>query len=426
MNLFGLVDCNNFYASCERVFNPKLINQPIIVLSNNDGCVVARSNEAKALGIGMGEPYFKVRSLVQQNKVAVFSSNYALYGDMSERVMNLLQENCAEIEVYSIDEAFLKLDFKQHTAGDYCTYASNIRQLILRGTGIPVSVGMAPSKTLAKLANHIAKKQTTSGVYLLHPDDAKLKTLPIDELWGVGAAYQRKLNAAGVQTVAELAELPEGWMRKEFGVVGLRLLKELKGFPCYGLEPPLEQRKNMIVSRSFSKDVFALAELCEAVASYATRLGEKLRRYKQHTSAITVFLMLNQFKNNQFGNKRAEGQLCFSKTIELPHATSNTNELITWSVIAAKSLFKEGHRYKKAGVMASALSPENQLQTNLFVDEQKTLQSAQLMKTMDAINQKMGWNKVFFLACGTQQDWKMKSAQRSKRFTTSWEELLRV
>lgn len=421
MNFFGLVDCNNFYASCERVFNPQLINRPIIVLSNNDGCIVARSNEAKALGIGMGEPYFKVKDLVLKNKVAVFSSNYALYGDMSERVMNMLQNACAEVEVYSIDEAFMRLDFHSYTEAEYATYGSNLRQQILKGTGIPVSVGIASTKTLAKLANHIAKKQTKEGVYILHPDDAKLKELEIDELWGVGSAYKRRLNAVGIKTINDLANAPEGWMRKEFGVVGLRLLKEIKGFACYDLEAQVESRKTMIVSRSFSKDVYRLSELTEAVATYATRLGEKLRHYQQQTSVITVFLMVNQFKN-----KRRDGKVSFSRTVELPHATSNTNELIAWAIAVTKAMFQEGTNYKKAGIMAAELSPENQLQTNLFVPEEKTLQSAQLMKSVDAINQKMGKNTVFFLACGTKQDWKLKSAQKSKRFTTSWEELMVV
>ncbi len=421
MKFFGLVDCNNFYASCERVFNPKLLHRPVIVLSNNDGCVVARSNEAKALGIGMGEPFFKVKELVWKNQVAVFSSNYALYGDMSARVMDILQHHCAELEVYSIDEAFMRLDFYKHTEADYAAYGAKVRHQVLKSTGIPVSVGIAPTKTLAKLANHIAKKQTQDGVYLLHPNDPKLRELPIDELWGVGAAYQRKLNAVGINTIAELALAPEGWMRKEFGVVGLRLLKEIKGFACYDLEAPVESRKNMIVSRSFSKDVYQLSELTEAVAAYATRLGEKLRHYRQQTQVITVFLLANRFKK-----KHPEGQMAFSRTVELPHATSNNNELIAWAIAAASAMFEEGTNYKKAGIMATELTPEHQLQTNLFVAETKTLQSAQLMKSIDAINKKMGKNTVFFLACGTQQDWKLKSDHKSKRFTTCWEELLVV
>jgi DNA polymerase V len=390
MKLFGLVDCNNFYASCERVFNPKLNRQPVIVLSNNDGCVVARSNEAKALGIGMGEPYFKVKELVVKNNVAVFSSNYALYGDMSERVMNILQDHCAEMEIYSIDEAFLQLTFQRYSTAAYGDYGAMLRQKILQGTGIPVSVGIAATKTLAKLANHIAKKQTTNGVYFLQPEDPKLQELDIDELWGVGSAYKRKLNAVGIKTVFDLSRVPEGWMRKEFGVVGLRLLKEIKGFSCYDLEVPIESRKNMIVSRSFSKDVYAFSELTEAVAAYATRLGEKLRHYQQQTGVITVFLLANRFKN-----KRPDGQVSFSKTVELPHTTSNGNELIAWAIAAAKSLFQEGTNYKKAGILATDLKPDNQLQTNLFVSELKTLQSAQLMKSVDAINKKMGKTPFF-------------------------------
>lgn len=421
MMFYGLADANNFYASCERVFNPKLKDRPVIVLSNNDGCVVARSNEAKVLGIGMGEPYFKVRDLVRKHKISVFSSNYSLYGDMSERVMNMLQASCADIEIYSIDEAFLKLDFYNYGEQENLEYAKNLRAKVLKGTGIPISIGIAPTKTLAKLANHIAKKQTAEGVFILNPDNSKLKELDIEELWGVGAAYKRRLNAVGIKTVAELSKVSEEWMRKEFGVVGLRLLKEVKGFPCYSLEPPVESRKNTMVSRSFSKDVSKLQELTEAVSTYATRLGEKLRQYNQQTSVITVLLFTNRFKND-----RADGKSCFSKTVELPLATSNTNELIAWAVAITKTLYQEGTKYKKAGILASELSSQNLLQTNLFVPEAKALQSATLMKSIDAINKRMGRNTVFFASCGTKQNWKLKSAWRSKRFTTKWEELLRV
>ena len=421
MMFYGLADANNFYASCERVFNPRLINCPVIVLSNNDGCVVARSNEAKALGIGMGEPYFKVRDLVRKNKVAVFSSNYALYGDMSERVMNILQDNSADMEVYSIDEAFLKFNFYGFKDKENFDYAINLRTKILKGTGIPVSIGIAQTKTLAKLANHIAKKQTKDGVYILYPDDSKLQEMEIDELWGVGQAYKRRLNAVGIKTVAELAIVSEEWMKKEFGVVGLRLLKEIKGFPCYNLEPPVESRKNMMVSRSFSSDVVKLADLTEAVSTYATRLGEKLRHFKQKTGVITIFLLANRFKENPNEKKG-----CFSRTVELPLATSNTNELIMWSVAVTKQLFQEGVKYKKAGIMAGELTPEQQLQTSLFVSEEMHLKSAKLMKSIDSINKKMGRNTVFFASCGIEPTWKLKSAWRSKRFTTRWEELLRV
>lgn len=421
MNLFALVDCNNFYASCERVFNPKLASKPVVVLSNNDGCVVARSNEAKALGIPMGEPLFKLRELISKGDVAVFSSNYALYGDMSERVMSILQDHCADVEVYSIDEAFLELHFYGQTEDSLAHYARELRRKVLKWTGIPVSIGMAPTKTLAKLANHIAKKRTEEGVFYLQPPHPILQELDIDELWGVGGAYKRRLSAVGVHTVAQLAALSESWMRQEFGVVGLRLLKEVKGFPCYGLEPPVVERKNVMVSRSFAKDVYELDPLTEAIAVYATRLGEKLRRYGQTAAVITVFLWANRFKN-----RRPDGLSCFSRMVELPIATSNTNELIHWSVAMVKSLYEAGTNYKKAGILAGELRPADRLQTNLFVPENQSLRAAGLMKTLDQINQRLGRGTVYFAACGSTPDFKLKTEWRSPRYTTRWEELLSV
>jgi len=438
MTLYALVDCNNFYASCERVFNPKLHNRPVVVLSNNDGCVVARSNEAKALGIPMGVPLFQIRDLVRQHKVAVYSSNYVLYGDMSRRVMGILQAHCADVEIYSIDEAFLKLDSydwkekKLYTVNRVTTisdvtaehsyqFALMLRAKVLQWTGIPVCIGIASTKTLAKLANHIAKKQTVEGVFVLQPGDEKLEALPIEEVWGIGAAYQRRLNAIGVTTAAQLAALPEQWMKKEFGVVGLRLLKELKGIPCLGLEAPVESRKNMMVSRSFAKDTKKLDDLTESVAIYATRLGEKLRRYRQHTGVLTVYLWGNRFKDNN-----PNAQHCYASTMELPLATSNTNELIAWAVGAVKAMYRQDMPYKKAGILASELTPEASLQMSLLVPANYSLRSAKLMKAVDEINRIYGRNTVYFAACGNAPNFKLKSSYRSKRFTTRWEELLMI
>lgn len=421
MSLYGLADCNNFYASCERVFNPRLHARPIVVLSNNDGCVVARSNEAKALGIPMGVPLFQIRDLVRQHKIAVYSSNYALYGDMSRRVMTILQNHCADVEIYSIDEAFLKLDFYGWGHQECYDYALNLRAKVLQWTGIPICIGIASTKTLAKMANHIAKKQTEDGVFILEPDDPRLQGIAIEEVWGVGAAYQRRLNANGVKTVAELTKVDEYWMKKEFGIVGLRMLKELKGFACLEMDPPVTERKNMMVSRSFARDIYELEELTEAVAVYATRLGEKLRRYQQQTRVLTIFAWANRFNN-----KRQDGQGCFSRTVELPLATSNTNDLITWSSAVVRAFYEKGTNYKKAGILASELSPQNVLQTNLFVPEAPALRSAELMKAMDEINRKMGRNAVYFAACGKDPNFKLKSEWRSKRYTTRWEDILVV
>ena len=419
MTLFALADCNNFYASCERVFNPKLYNRPVVVLSNNDGCVVARSNEAKALGIPMGIPLFQIRDLIKKHGVAVYPSNYALYGDMSRRVMSILQRHCADVEIYSIDEAFLKLDFYGFDEDKCFSFALDLRAKILQWTGLPVSIGIAPTKTLAKLANHIAKKQTDEGVFVLRPQHPKLEKIDIEEVWGVGTAYKRRLNAIGVQTVAQLAQVNEYWMKKEFGIVGLRMLKELKGFPCLDLEPPVESRKNTMVSRSFKSDIYKLEDLSEAVAIYATRLGEKLRKFDQQASVLTIFLWANRFKN-----KRPDGRSCFSRTVELPLATSNTNELIAWSLGVVRAIYQKGTNYKKAGILASDLSPQSLLQTNLFVPEAPTLKSAKLMQAMDTINRQMGRNTVYFAACGKSPNFKLKAERKSQRFTTRWNEML--
>jgi DNA polymerase V len=340
---------------------------------------------------------------------------------MSRRVMSILQAHCAEVEIYSIDEAFLKLDFHGWGEEECRQFALMLRAKILQWTGIPISIGIAPTKTLAKLANHIAKKQTVEGVFILQPGHEKLETLEVEEVWGVGAAYQRRLNSIGVTTVAQLAALPEQWMKKEFGVVGLRLLKELKGEPCLGLEPPVESRKNMMVSRSFARDVQKLEDLTEAAAVYATRLGEKLRRYHQHTGVLTVYLWGNRFKDTQ-----PNAQHCYASTIELPLATSNTNELIAWAVGAVKAMYRKDMPYKKAGILATELAPEANLQTNLFVPANYSLRSAKLMKVIDEINHAYGRNMVYFAACGKNPNFRLKSSYRSKRFTTRWGELLSV
>ena len=332
MKYFALVDCNNFYASCERVFQPRLAETPIVVLSNNDGCVVARSEEAKALGIPMGEPLFKIRDLIRAGRVRVFSSNYTLYGDLSRRVMDILGQHCADIEVYSIDEAFLRLEFHAQTPERLLDFARRLRWTVLRCTGIPVSIGIAPSKTLAKLANHIAKRRTDEGVYFLLPQDPVLAELPVAKVWGVGRAYERRLAERDVITVAQLQACYPGWIRQEFGVVGLRLLRELQGYPCLALEPPVTSRKHTMVSRSFARDVYDREDLRERLAVYATRLGEKLRRYDQATAVLTVYLWTNRFRN-----QRADGRSCFARTLELPRATNHTATLIAIATAAASS-----------------------------------------------------------------------------------------
>ena len=440
--MFALVDCNNFYASCERVFQPNLRNKPIIVLSNNDGCVVARSKEAKALGIPMGVPVFQIQELIEKYDVKVCSSNYALYGDMSERVMTVLQNHCSDLEIYSIDEAFLSLNFGGQNDETLTQYAQNIRQTVRQWTGIPVSVGIAPTKTLAKLANHIAKKRhsyplitqqspptspNTEGVFSLADTtqhQAILSHLPVSEVWGIGRAKEAQLIAQGIKTVWQLRQMPEAWARQELGgVVGVRLLKELKGFPCYELEPPVINRQNMCVSRSFQKDVSNLSDLKEAIATYTTRIAEKLRQYEQKTSTITIFLVRNRFK----GHFDA-GQIYTNKTIELNVATSDTAKLIGTATDIIEQLYSKGLTYKKAGIIVSNLSSADSLQSDIFGEAHTERKREILMQTMDNLNSRMGRNVVRVATCTGKafSDWQMKAAFRSPRFTTQWGDILKV
>ncbi len=419
--LFALVDCNNFYASCERLFNPLLNHKPVVVLSNNDGCVIARSNEAKAIGIPMGEPLFKVRRLVKEHDVKIFSSNYTLYGDLSRRVMEVLSRYCADVEIYSIDEAFLELRFAGQTESSLLKWAEDLRYKVGKGVGIPVSIGIGPTKTLAKLANHIAKKRTTSGVFSIQAGHPILHEITISEVWGVGRAYYQRLGAIGIATVNQLAAIDQRWMRKEFGVVGLRLVKELCGEVCIGLEPPMVGRKNTMVSRSFAKDVYELAEIERRLALYATRLGEKLRQYDQAAQTLTIYLWVNKHRN-----ERADGRQCFARTIELPMATNHTNRLIAWAIAAGRSLFEPGTNYKKAGIMAGELVPTAQRQGNLFTDPVSVSRNDKLMQAVDQVNRLQGKGSVYFASCGHSTKIPLRSDYRSPCYTTRFEDLLRV
>lgn len=421
--MFALVDCNNFYASCERVFQPKLEQRPIIVLSNNDGCVVARSAEAKALGIPMGVPFFQIRELIQKHDVKYFSSNYQLYGNMSERVMNVLHQFCPEVEVYSIDEAFLRLNFYHQTEQTLLKYGQEIRTAVRQHTGIPVSVGIGPTKTLAKLANHIAKKQTVEGVFsLMNPEvqTDMLGKLPVEEVWGIGPGYERRLEQYGIETALHLRNASERWIHQQLGVVGLRTVKELKGFPCFDLEPPPVTRKHIIVSRSFRNDLFELPPLTEAVALYATRLGEKLRQYHLKASALSVFLRNNAFRDPAGGSWHGV------RSMALPIATAHSGQLIQYAVQLLKQMYRPGIAYKKAGVMVTELTDGQSLQTSLFNDALPERRSEHLMKTIDQINARMGKNTVTFAACGPKPAWPIKAEYRSPRYTTVWEELLQI
>ncbi len=414
--VFALVDCNNFYASCERVFAPALEGQPIIVLSNNDGCVVARSNEAKTLGIPMGIPLFQVQNLIQTHQVHVFSSNYTLYGDMSRRVMETLCQFTDEMEIYSIDEAFLDLTGFHHK--NLTDYGRIIRNTVRQWTGIPVSIGIARTKTLAKLANRLAKKSAKAAGVLDLTDSAylplALEKTEIQDIWGVGPGFARRLQKAGIQTALQLRDADDGWVRKHLGVVGLRTVYELRGIRCYSLELSPPDKKNIVFSKSFGQKIETLEALNEAVAAYISRAAEKLRRQNSAATTLTVFAMTDLFRKDQ-------PRYFNSHTIELPTPTSDTSELIDYAWECTKKIYRDNCLFKKAGVMLNSLISADHIQANLFdtIDRQR---SRKLMDTLDRINACTS-APLHYAAEGLAQPWKTRFQKRSARYTTDWGEL---
>jgi DNA polymerase V len=422
--IFALVDCNNFYASCERVFNPKLEGRAIVVLSNNDGCVVARSNEAKALGIGMGVPAFEVEESMKKNNVEVFSSNYTLYADMSSRVMETLSVFTPDIEIYSIDEAFLHLDGFNglgHPCRDcsLADYGRKIRQTVQQWTGMPVTVGIARTKTLAKIANRIAKKSTRANGVLDLTDSSCLGKIlagiPVEKVWTVGIKTALKLKRAGIKTALALSNMDIGWIRQKFGVVGVRTVYELRGISCYPLEQNPPAKKSITVSRMFGKPVKSVKELKEAISSYASRAGEKLRGQSLAAGAMTVYVTTSRFIENRYFN---------SHTVEFVVATSNTIELVRNACRCIDRLYRKGCAFKKCGIILNGLVPENQIQKGLF-DNVDRLKAQRLMQAVDAINNRLN-SPVQWAAEGLGQAWKVKFKRRSNRYTSRWDELPEV
>jgi len=414
--IFALVDCNNFYASCERVFSPKLNGQPIIVLSNNDGCVVARSNEAKALGIGMGVPEFQVRPLLRAHRVHVFSSNYTLYGDMSQRVMETLEQFCPDLEVYSIDEAFLSLvGFERR---DLIEYGRQIRRTVKQWTGIPVSVGIAETKTLAKIANRVAKRTPdTGGVFdlLACPDrDALLDRVAVEDVWGIGRNHAHMLKQHGITTAFQLREVDDHWIRKRMGIVGCRLVMELRGVSCMDLEQCPAPKQSLTCSRAFGTLINTVEEMEEAISVYTSRVAEKLRREQLAATVLTVCLTTNEFREGpQYSN---------SLTLNLPVVTDSTSELIGCALQGIRAIYRDGYLYKKAGVMVTGLVPASQSQTDLF-DSKDRGKSNRLMSALDAINERWGTGTLQYASSGITKKWKTQFHRRSPAYTTDWNEL---
>lgn len=418
--IFALCDANNFYVSCERIFQPKLIGRPVIVLSNNDGCVVARSEEAKQIGIKMGVPVFQVEQMIDAYDVKVFSSNYALYGDMSQRVMSALGSFTPEIELYSIDEAFLHLDKPKRSS--VTEFAREIQQRVYKWTGIPLSIGIAETKTLAKLANHLAKKSDKArGVLDLTRSpyqDYALDCTPVERVWGIGRQYKKLLNSRGVLTARELRDVDVRWARQAMTVIGARIVEELRGNSCLPLESCPQPKKSLTCSRSFGRMVETLSDLREAVASFTIRVAERLRKNQLAAGAITVFVATNRFS-------KVEPYYSNSVTVEMAYPTDTTPELVERATDCAERLYREGCRFKSAGVILSALVPASPITMRMYGDK-RWRRSRSLMQAIDNINSRFGRDAIKYGISGIGQRWQTKFEKRSQGYTTSWKELLQV
>jgi DNA polymerase V len=424
----AIVDCNNFYCSCERLFKPHLDNKPVVVLSNNDGCIISRSDEAKKLGIEMAGPYFMAKPLIKKHDVAVFSSNYNLYGDLSWRVMETLRIMLGKknVEVYSVDEAFLDLSILPPE--DLHAVAKEIRETVEQWTGIKVSVGVAPTKVLAKLANRLSKKnkEKTDCVMVLDTEEKIIEALqktPVGDIWGVGYQYAQKLKEFWcIYDALQLRNVSEEFARTHLGgVVGARLIRELKGIPSKEMEDELVTKKMIATTRMFGSPVGDINDIKEAIATYTSRAAEKLRR--QHSAAKVISIFVVTKDQDHMLNFKKYGTITTHTT--LPAATSFTNELIKPAVQLVDQLYEKGQLYKKAGVMLSGIIPDDSIQGNLFLSENKNCER-KLMDMIDNVNFSQRDDVLKFASSGTTRDWKMRQELRSGRYTTRWDEIYEI
>lgn len=420
--LIALVDCNNFYVSCERVFRPDLVGKPVVVLSNNDGCIVARSNEVKALGIKMGVPLFQVQQLVNQHQIQLFSSNYTLYADMSARVMSVLESFTPTVEVYSIDEAFLDFTDLYPCTKDPIAYAQRIKQSVQRQVGIPVCVGMGPTKTLAKLANFAAKKwQKTGGLVNLSDPvrrEKLMKIVPVDEVWGIGRRLSKQLNQLGIQTVWDLTQQPPQKMQQQFSVVMAKTILELNGISCLDLETIAPDKQQIICSRSFSRKLTTLQELRPAMAEFACRAAEKLRQQHSVTGCVTVFIRTNPFAEHEPQYQRASTQKLQYPSQDSRVITGIVQQLLT-------EIYRPGYSYQKCGVQLSNIQPQSAPEQLDLFDSPENRASQQLMQTLDQINRRFP-KGLAIAATKIDQTWKPRAERISQRYTTDWRELITV
>ena len=418
--MYALVDCNNFYVSCERVFQPQYNGKPVVVLSNNDGCIISRSYEAKEIGIPMGAPEFKVRDAIKQHNIKVFSSNYALYGDLSQRVMKILEKFCPSVEVYSIDEAFLNFDGMN--ISDYHQYGLDVQKKLMKWLSIPTGIGFAPTKALAKLANRIAKKfpERTNGVYVIDTEDKRIKALKwtkIEDVWGIGYRLTKKMQSQQILTAYDFT-LPhnESFIKKEMGVVGLRLKYELEGKSVLSLEEP-KTKKNIAITRSFEKDITSYSELKERVSTFASVCAEKLRKQNSCCYGVVLFLKKDKFKAN---GERYN----FYKMATLPFPSNTSFSISNLALKMLSELYKEGDSYKKAGVIVTEIIPANQRQFHLFDDENPKFQK--IMEVIDKQHAKIGERKIRLGNQDLQRTWKMKQYHLSNKYTTNFKEILEI
>jgi DNA polymerase V len=417
----ALVDCNNFYVSCERVFNPKLEGKPVVVLSNNDGCAVARSSEVKALGIKMGEPWFKIKDIAKKHGIIAYSSNYTLYGDLSARVMSILSNFSPKQEIYSIDECFLDLDgFDPATL---MAYGQKIRMTVKQGVGIPVCVGIADTKTLAKLANHCAKKSFAGsdgvcdfGRFTDIERSTLFARIPVGDVWGVGRRIAERLAVMGINTVEDLRCADPELIRQQFSIVLERTVKELNGIPCIELDEAGTPRQQIMVSRSFGSPVMNLDDLAESVAYFTTLAAEKLRQDGSVASSLCVHIRTNPFSEK-------EPQYQSSKVVALSQPTDNSAKLVNAALKGLNEIYRAGYRYKKSGVLLMALQPKGTIQPTLFDDPVEQAKSDNMMSVMDRINRKMGKGTLTIAASGITKRWAMRRESKSPSYTTEWSEL---
>ena len=418
--MFALIDCNNFYVSCERVFNPKLNNKPVVVLSNNDGCAISRSNEAKALGIPMGAPAFKYERVFRKNNVEVFSSNFPLYGDMSSRVMSILSRFTPNIEIYSIDEAFLKFEgFENYDLQFYC---EEIKKTVEKWTGIPISIGLAPTKVLAKVSNRIAKKfpNQTKGVYSINSEEKRIKALKwlkIEDVWGIGFRHSERLKRYKVNNAHDFISLPDNWVRKKMSVVGLRLKKELESKSVLDLEEVRSPKKAIATTRSFEGTITDYEKIKERISTFAICCAEKLRNQNSNCNSIYVFIRSNKFQKNKIQYRNGI-------VMTIPFSTNSNMVISKYAIEGLKIIFRKGIDYKKAGAIVMGLDSSKNYQLNLFENENP--RHKYLMKTIDYIQKKEGQSKIKLASQDLKKRWKMKQEKLSPNYTCKLNEIIEV